>query len=266
MAIACSTSAFKIPLDEALGKVSGLGFECVDLIAIPSWVHIVPEDLADDWQGVIGEVEAMLDARGLTPVAVNCALPTIYDREDETVAERLRQARGLVRLMSRLDIGVASFYPGPRTEEKEWDQILEDAAKTWQELLDVADAGGVTFSVELHYGTPFQTVEQSEALLDAVPGLPVAYDPSHFVMQEIEPEATDSLLARAAHVHLRDAAPEKMQVPMGEGAVDFEWIVRTLSENGYEGHYSVEYLPDIEGGPEAQIAAVKERLERLLGG
>ncbi len=266
MAVACSTSAFKMPLDEALGRVAELGFGFVDLIAIPSWGHVVPAELADDWQGVSDDVTGMLDRHGLRPVAMNCALPTLYERDADTVAERLRQAEAIARLMERLNVGVASFYPGYRTEDRPWDRILADSAATWRELVAVADEHGVTFAVELHYDTPFQTLQQANGLLEAVPELGVAYDPSHFVMQEIDLRDTGPVLERTAHVHLRDAGPDKMQVPLGEGTVDFEWVVRTLAESGYAGHYSVEYLPDIQGGPERQIRGVKAKLEELLAG
>jgi len=54
-------------------------------------------------------------------------------------------------------------------------------------------------------------------------------------MQEIDVRDTAVLLDRTAHVHLRDAGPEQMQVPVGEGNVDFVWIVDALAERGYQG-------------------------------
>jgi len=77
-----------------------------------------------------------------------------------------------------------------------------------------------------------------------MPEMPLVYDPTHFVMQGIDIRETAWLMERAIHVHLRDAAPGKIQEHFGKGAVDFDWVLRTLKDNGYEGHFSIEYLED----------------------
>ncbi len=266
MAVACSTSAFKGSLADALGEVEGLGFAHVDLIAIPGWNHIVPADLADDWDAVAGQVEALLERHGLAPVAMNMAVAHPHRRDDEeTNAQRLREVEAIARLMNRLGVEVASFYPGYKAEDRAWDEVLGDTAATVREMLSVAGAAGVTLAVELHYNTPFETVEQGQGLLAAVPELQVAYDPSHFAMQEIGLRETEPFLDRTAHVHLRDAGPGKMQMPFGAGTVDFDWIVDALAERGYAGHCSIEYLPGIEGGPAASISGLRDELTARLG-
>jgi sugar phosphate isomerase/epimerase len=66
-------------------------------------------------------------------------------------------------------------------------------------------------------------------------------------------------------VRLRDAAPRKIQERTGKGTVDFAWILDALAERGYSGDFSIEYLTDLEGGPEASIlepaAMLHERTE-----
>jgi sugar phosphate isomerase/epimerase len=264
MAIACSTSAFKVQLAEALKEVAELGFDYVDLIAIPGWDHVQPEALADDFESVAGEVERLLQENDLTPVAVNMAVPHTHQRDEETNIERLRQVRGVARLMERLDVDVASFYPGYKAEDRPWDEVLADSATTMREMLGVAAEIGVTLAVELHYNTPFETVEQCTRLLEAVPELPVAYDPSHFAMQGLDLDDTSLLMERAAHVHLRDAAPDEMFVPLGRGTVDFDRLIEMLQERGYTGHYSIEYLGLHEGARE-EIVKLRNRVAAHLG-
>jgi sugar phosphate isomerase/epimerase len=53
--------------------------------------------------------------------------------------------------------------------------------------------------------------------VEELPEVPLVYDPTHFVMQGIDIRETGWLMAHAQHVHLRDAAPDKMQVPFGTG-------------------------------------------------
>ena len=261
MSIACSTSAWTGSLDGALAQIADMGFEHVDLISIPSWGHIVPADLAADFDGGALEIEALLAKHKLTPVALNVGVAHLHERSDQAVNDqRLSECRALAKLMNRLGVKVASFAPGQKWSENPWEKVLEDEVETLNEMLEIARAASVTFAIELHYNTAFETLEQARQLLGAVPELMIAYDPSHFVMQGIDVVDTAKLLDRSAHVHLRDAGPEQMQVPLGQGNVDFGWILDALAERGYQGHYSIEYLPDIEGSPGAQI----EKLRNLL--
>ncbi len=265
MAIACSTSAFKGPLDEALENIATMGFQAVDLIAIPGWKHVMPDACAADPSGTAEQLGEMLDARGLAPVAMNVALPHMHQRDDQAVATRNSQADGVCKVMRELGVAVASFYPGYKAEDRPWEDVLADSVTSMREVLDIAGRYGVVFAVELHFATPFENLQQCTRLLEAIPELPVAYDPSHFAMQGIPMPQTAPLLARAAHVHLRDAGPDAMQQPMGEGTVDFDWIVETLQARGYDGHYSIEYLPKLEGPRLGEsITALKDLLDGKL--
>lgn len=261
--IACSTSAFRTPLREALETVAELGFTHVDLIAIPGWDHIQPAELADDFDAVASNVEELLAETGLEAAAMNCAVGALYDRTPETCAQRMRELEAIARLMGRLGIGVASFYPGYKVEDGRWNAVLADAAVTLREMAGVADKAGLTFALEAHFGTPFQTVSQVQTLFEAVPQARLAYDPSHFAMQGLDLRETEPLLGRTVHVHVRDAAPEKMQERFGKGTVDFEWLVSALQAIGYGGVYSVEYLPADAGALLDDIVQTRDCIARL---
>ncbi len=265
MALACSTSAFRTPLDEALALVREMGFTHVDLICIPGWDHVQPAALAEDAAGVADAVSALLERDGLTPIACNVALPALYNRDEETVTQRLREARGVAALMSRLGVGIASFYPGYKVDAAQWEDAFADWQVTWRELAAVAAESGLEFVAEPHKDTVFETPEQCRRFFDALPDLRIAYDPSHFAMQGIDVRETMFLIERASHVHLRDAAPAKMYERTGAGDVDFDWLLDTLADIGYAGNISIECLP----GPDRQVlrddilklkAIVEERL------
>ena len=261
MRIACSTSAFKVPLDEALARVAGLGFEAVDLICIPGWGHVVPADLAADFEPAASRIEQALHQAGLTTVAMNLAVPHTHQRDDAQVnADRLKYVGAVTRLMNRLGVSVCSFYPGYRAEGRDWEAVLADSVETIREMLRAAAGAGVTLAVEPHFATPYETVEQGQRLLEALPELTVAYDPSHYALQEIPLSQTESLLDRASHVHLRDAAPGKMCVPYGQGTVDFDWLMAALADRGYDGNFSIEYLPKEGSDPADSIARLRDDL------
>ncbi len=260
MAVACSTSAFKVPLDEALAEVAGLGFGHVDLISIEGWNHVEPEELVTEWEVASSEVTESLRRHGLEPVALNVAVGDLYDRRDEIRSERLEKVGAVARLMEHLGVPVASFYPGYMREEVDWDEALEGTLATWREMRSPAREWGVRFVLEAHKNTPFETLDQIARLLEADADLALAYDPSHFVMQSLDVRETEPLLERTEHVHLRDAGPEKMQRPLGEGTVDFEWILDALRERGYGGHFSIEYL----GGRDRDVTGDIAELKRLV--
>ena len=265
MLLSCSMSAWKNSVDSALGAIAGMGFRHVDIIAIPGWGLVEPEALAKDFGKVAGGLEKLLTKHRLTPVGVNAAVPNIYQRDDQAVcASRLAQVDAICRLMKRLGIPGASFFPGGNwpAREMEWDEVLAGEVATLREMLALGAKYGVTLTLEPHANTPFQTLDQVRRLFDAVPDLRVAYDPSHFVMQDIPLAETAFILDRAAHVHVRDAASGKMQAPVGQGTVDFAWLVSELKRRKYTGAVSVEYLP----GSEDQVGEMKRVLEPLMGG
>lgn len=262
MKIACSMSAFKGSIDNALERIASMGFRYVDLIAIPGWELVDSEALADRFEDAAAPLEAALSKHGLRAVAVNAAVPTLYQRDDPDVnRRRLAQVAGICRLMQRLDIPVVSFFPGGNwpAQEMAWDTVLTQEVATLREMLDLGNRYGVTVTLEPHANTPFETLGQVERLLESVPELRVAYDPSHFAMQSIPLEQTQRILARASHVHLRDAGPGSMQMPVGEGTVDFRWILDTVRAQGYDGAISIEYLP----GMEQQVPPMRDLLAGL---
>jgi sugar phosphate isomerase/epimerase len=266
MAILCSTSAFKGSLEEALDRTAALGFGEVDLIAIPSWNHVVPAALADGFAAEAERIESLLRRRGLRARAMNLAVRNLHERSDAgRNAQRRAEVEAVARLMRRLDVGVCSFYPGYLAAGRPWEDILCDELASVGEILDIGRSAGVTFAVEPHAQTPFQTVDEVRRLLAAAPGLPVAYDPSHFVMQGLDLRTTEEFLDRTVHVHLRDAAPGAMQAPWGAGGVDLDWLLGALDRRVYRGHFSIEYLPGLPD-VESQIRRVRECLAAALPG
>ncbi|MFO7167522.1 MAG: sugar phosphate isomerase/epimerase [Chloroflexota bacterium] len=244
MMIACSTAVrCASPLDTALSDIAAAGFRHIDLLAIDGWVHVHTRDLAADFEGTAGHVEGLLRRHALTPIALNTGVgPQLHDRSAEASERRARETAALVRLMGRLGVRVAAIQPRNADPSRPWEEVLDACVATLREQTAAGAAQGVTFALELHVRSPFETLEQARRLLAALPDLALVYDPSHFVMQGVDLRETFWLIDRARHVHLRDAAPGHMQVPLGEGAVDFDRVLGELKERGYRGDFSIEYL------------------------
>lgn len=264
MVVACSTTGFtRMPLHSALRAIRELGFDAIDLLAIEGWAHVMPSDLVRDYDVTLSIVRKLLRRYNLMPVAVNTAVrPLTHDRSPQACAVREAQTRALVRMMQDLSISVATLGPRQVDRTRPLPDVIQDSAASLREIMAIAQPAGITLALECHSGSVAETVAASLELMSLVPGLVIAYDPSHMVMQGIDLRETLSLIDRAGQVHLRDAALSQMQVPYGQGLTDFDWLLETLKERGYGGHISVEYLDDGKNDVSQDILAMRAKLAK----
>ena len=121
---------------------------------------------------------------------------------------------------------------------------FEDMARAADETawrVEKAAAAGVIYAIEAHVGSICADTGATHRFLSQVTGLTLTLDYGHFVCQGEVNEAIHLLLRHASHVHLRGAAPGRLQTPVAESTVDFAHIVRMLSV-GYRGTCALEYV------------------------
>lgn len=244
--VGCSTSVrCGATLEEAMAAIAAAGFRYVDILAIDGWVHIHTSALVSE-EGLEAEIDRtreLLRRYGLVPVAANCGVsPQLHDRSEAAVRSRKAETAGLIRWMKALGVGIAAIQPRQPDNSRPWEDVLDDCIASLREQLEIAQAEGIVLALEFHANSPFETMEQCFRLMERLPEMPLVYDPTHFVMQGIPLADTYAFMDRAAHVHLRDAARDQMQVRCGEGEVDFEAVLEQLQARGYRGGISIEYL------------------------
>lgn len=219
-------------------------------------------DMVHDLTGTIVRAEQLFRQYNVTPLAINSGVsPQLHDRSPNTNEQRLREIRALVQFMNHFGIEIAAIQPRNPDRTRPWEEVLTDCVQTLQEHLEIGEAGGVTFALELHVNSPFETLDQARRLFESLPEMPVVYDPTHFVMQGVQVHDTGWLVEHAAHVHLRDAALGKMQARFGEGDVDFDWVIQELQQRNYQGHISIEYLESNELDILEDVIQLKNKLE-----
>lgn len=158
-------------------------------------------------------------------------------------------------------------------------------ADSWNPVLDVFDEVGVRFALEAHPTEIAFDVASAEAAVQAVgrrKAFGFNYDPSHFVYQNVDYVAFIRKFGdRIYHVHMKDAysnpRPTEAGVfgghlnfgdprrawdfrSLGRGSVNFEEIIRSLNDVGYNGPLSVEWEDgkmDREHGATEACAFVK---------
>ncbi|MFC9977590.1 sugar phosphate isomerase/epimerase family protein [Spirillospora sp. NPDC127200] len=171
---------------------------------------------------------------------------------------------------------VAMFPPVPAEAVE---RGYADFAERWNPILDVFDAEGVRFALEVHPSEIAYDYWTTERALEAIghrPAFGLNFDPSHFVWQDLDylgfawdfrdriyhtdfKDAKKHLNGRNGRLgsHLPWADPRRGWdfVSVGHGEIDFEGCVRVLNAIGYTGPISVEWedagMDRLTGAPDA---------------
>jgi len=254
-------------MEDALAAIGGAGFRDVDLMAIGRWAHFNPAELAADYGGVVGRVEAALSGNGLTMRAMNIGMNAqMHDRRRESVEANLRELGALCKLMRYFGVGHCALQPLQKDASRPAADVLRDSVDSLEEYYGCASRHGVSLGLELHNNSPFETVEAARYVYERIPEATIVFDPTHFIMDGLTLQDSEFVMGKAVHCHIRDAGPGMIQARLGEGTVDFAWIVRRFNELGYEGHLSIEYLHNDEWDALAEAVRLKALLEGLLAG
>jgi sugar phosphate isomerase/epimerase len=100
-------------------------------------------------------------------------------------------------------------YPWPQRPAGLIEEAFAELARRWRPILDAFDAAGVDLAYELHPGEDLFDGASFERFLDAVDGHPragILYDPSHFLLQQLDYLAfIDRYHARIKCFHVKDA-------------------------------------------------------------
>lgn len=157
------------------------------------------------------------------------------------------------------------LYSFPPTDLKLIEAGYKDFADRWNPILNVFDQVGVKFGLEVHPTEIAYDIYTTQKALEAIkrrPAFGINFDPSHLYHQFVDPIIfLEEFADRIYHVHVKDAIRrldgrhsilgshlgfgDRRRgwdfVSPGRGGIDFEQIVRTLNQIGYQGPLSVEW-------------------------
>jgi sugar phosphate isomerase/epimerase len=165
------------------------------------------------------------------------------------------------------------LYPWPQRAAGLVETAFDELARRWKPILDAFDAAGVDLCYEIHPSEDLHDGATYEMFLERVDNHPRAnllYDPSHFVLQQLDYLAYIDLYhqrIRAFHVKDAEFHPTGRQGvyggyqswvnragrfrSLGDGQVDFPAIFSKLSQYGYDGWAVLEWeccIKDSEQG------------------
>ena len=147
------------------------------------------------------------------------------------------------------------LYPWPQRQDGLIDEAFAELARRWKPILDAYDVADVDLCFEIHPGEDVFDGATFELFLEALDGHPrckITYDPSHFLLQQLDYLAfIDIYHDRIGAFHVKDAEfnPSGRQGvysgyagwtnragrfrSLGDGQVDFKGIFSKLTQYGY---------------------------------
>jgi sugar phosphate isomerase/epimerase len=264
MKAACSTAGFtKLPLEDALQNIRGLGFDFVDLLMMEGWAHINPSELVPDPVSKARQVAEMLKENGLTAIGINGNVSSPINSPDpERQKQNRAELEALAIFAKDMGIPVVVLQPGHVDPDRGLTRSREASVKALRGMVGVARKYNRTLAIETHVGSVAEKYEDTLKMMDAISGLKLAYDPSHFVMTEQRLADSEPLLNHTAHVHLRNAVVGNFQAAMDKGILDFDWVLSALKRHSYKGYVAIEYIDGREDYDiEEQIVELKSIIE-----
>jgi len=278
-------------LDTICKWAADLGYKGVQ---IPTWeTRLIDLALAGESKTYCDELKGKINAHGLEItelsthlqgqlVAVNPAYNAMFDafapdavkgKPDERKKWAIHQLRLAAKASQHLGLkSHATFsgalawpyvYPWPQRPEGLIDTAFTELAKRWTPILNEFDECGIDLCYEVHAGEDLHDGITYEMFLEKVKNHPRAcllYDPSHFVLQQLDYIAyIDHYHERIRAFHVKDAEynPTGKQGvyggyqswgdragrfrSLGDGEIDFQTIFSKLSQYGYDGWAVMEW-------------------------
>lgn len=276
-------------LDNICRWVAGLGYKGVQ---IPAWdPRTIDLDKAASSQVYCDEYKGHLAELGLVPtelagylqgqvLAVHPAYETGFaafhppglngSARTEWAAGELKKCIVASERMGLRNIPVLSggfawhlMYPWPQRPPGLIDEAFTELARRWRPLLDLAGDKGCVLGYELHPGSDIYDGATFEMFLEYTQQHPAAcinYDPSHFLLQQLDYLAFIQVYGqRISGFHVKDAEfrpsgrvgvyggyqPWSKRAgrfrSLGDGQVDFRRVFTLLTEAGYKGWAVLEW-------------------------
>jgi inosose dehydratase len=214
--------------------------------------------IADDPQPFLDA----LAAAGVELVSVYSGANFVYADVLPDEMARLRRACELARQFgaSRLVVGGGARRAGG-TPDEDYDRL----GAALDRVSDLAAEHGLEASYHPHLSTIVESPDELERLM-AVTRIGFCPDTAHLAAGGGDPAALIRRYPeRLAHVHLKDIdLATGTFLPLGQGDLDLDDVVRAVVEAGYDSWLVVE-LDSTDGAPRDAAAASLAHLTELLG-
>ncbi|MBP5126170.1 sugar phosphate isomerase/epimerase family protein [Pseudomonas protegens] len=262
--------------DELKGQLAQKGLQISELTS-----HIFGQLVA-----VHPAYDAMCDNFAPPALRGNPQARTAWAMEQMKLAAKASRRLGLSELGTFSgSLAWPYLFPFPQRPEGLIETAFDELARRWRPILDACDEQGVNLcyeihpSEDLHDGTSF---ERFHELVDHHPRCNILFDPSHFVLQQLDYLSyLDIYHERIRMFHVKDAEfnPSGRQGiyggysawveragrfrSLGDGQVDFKGIFSKLAQYDYPGWATLEWeccLKDQEDGAREGVEFINRHM------
>lgn len=231
-----SNSYHGFTLEEALRGISDAGFEYVELSAVKGWTEHVRSDMSDE---ELADVKKLLAKYGLTVIGLSGHCNLMEEERLEDFRKNIELAHKLGCKYIITSTGEAHFGEGETFSN---DVLI----KNIKSLLPTLEKYNIILTIEIH-GEEYGTGESLYAITQAInsPLVTINYDTANafFYGGKLPTDDIKSCFEHVSYVHLKDkSGPQKeWNFPgLGNGELPLREFIAYMTENGYEGPYSVE--------------------------
>jgi sugar phosphate isomerase/epimerase len=302
-------------LDHLAEWAAGLGYKAVQIPCTPKLIDL---ETAAESQSYCDDLRGRLDKHGIAVselsthlqgqlVAVHPAYDNLFDgfaaehvrgKPAERQAWAVEQVKLAARASRRLGLDAhATFsgalawpyvYPWPQRPAGLIDEAFTELGKRWRPILDAFEEQGVDCAFEIHPGEDLHDGATFERFLDTVDQhlrARILYDPSHFVLQQLDYLAfIDIYHDRISCFHVKDAEfrptgrsgvyggyqswvdrPGRFR-SLGDGQVDFGAIFSKMAAYDYRGWAVLEWecaLKHPEDGAREGAPFIRDHIIRV---
>ncbi|MEN0049934.1 MAG: sugar phosphate isomerase/epimerase [Bacteroidota bacterium] len=231
------------PIEKTVARIASQGYHALEIQGAPeqydtkSVRKLLQENKLKCW----GSVTLMMEERNLIA------------KDEAQRATSIQYVKDIITMVKELDGHMVSIVPGTVGKivpdgrpEEEWQWAIDSL----KECYDFAEKAGVLLGIEPinRFETYFiNRAAQALALAEAVgSNCGVCLDIFHMNLEESDPyEAIRQAKDRLVGFHVAD----NNRMAPGMGTLDWEKIVATLKEVGYDGALSVEFCPPLDRTP-----------------
>lgn len=264
------TDSFRIPLYEAIEKAASLEVDGVQIYA-------TGKELSTDMSS--SEIQAIkkhLRDSGLVLSAL-CGDIGAYDNKEVNV-ERVKEAKRIVDLAVQMETSIITTHIGVLSSDKQ-DESYKTIFEACYDIGSYAQKKGAKFAIE----TGPESAEILREFLDDLDceGIAVNMDPANLTMVigDDARQATKILAPYIVHTHAKDgimlskyaddpryselAKKQKwLELPLGQGDVEFVSYLKTLKEVGFSGFLTIER--EVGDNPIKDIGLAVDFLRKLI--
>ncbi len=256
MFVACNTFCFvREPFEAALRHIAELEFDKIELALFEGSSHLTPSEAAENPDLA---VQKLRNGPSLTPTSLGLDFGDL----DLTTPLGRKRFDTMCRLAKLMMVAVLTIPAAPLGSS------FDDEVKRLSGLASFAMREGLVLTVSTHAQALTADPAAAVALCQAVPGLGLTLDPSHYIQGPNKGADYDDVFPYVQNIHLRDTGkgPGEFQVRVGQGEIEYGRIINLLERNGYDRALTISILdlPENTFEVEVEVRKLKLLLESLI--